>query len=131
VTAGDEVLLVRQYKHGLRRVILEFPGGYLDTPEDPLTCAQRELREETGFEARSWKPLGAFALDANRSPNRGHFFLARDLIPSVKPPHHPTEDLVVLAVPIRQVPALLNSGELATQAAAAGWGLAANELLRS
>jgi ADP-ribose pyrophosphatase YjhB (NUDIX family) len=68
VTADSQVLLVRQYKHGLGRVVLDFPAGYQDTPdEEPLACAQRELREETGYSAGRWTPLGALALDMNRS----------------------------------------------------------------
>lgn len=46
---GEELLLVRQYRYPIERVTLEIPAGKLDTGEEPLACAQRELREETGY----------------------------------------------------------------------------------
>jgi 8-oxo-dGTP pyrophosphatase MutT (NUDIX family) len=74
------IVLLRQYKHGLGREAIELPAGYLESPDEPpLECAQRELREETGFIATHWKPLGNFNLDANRGPSRCHFFLATGL----------------------------------------------------
>lgn len=46
---GDELLLVRQYRYPIEQVTLEMPAGKLDFGEEPLICAQRELREETGY----------------------------------------------------------------------------------
>lgn len=50
-------VLVRQFRYALGRETLEFPAGRLDPGEDPLTCAQRELREETGYEAATWNRI--------------------------------------------------------------------------
>jgi ADP-ribose pyrophosphatase len=52
------VVLERQYRHPLSQVILEFPAGKRDGTEDLLLCAQRELREETGYSAREWAHAG-------------------------------------------------------------------------
>ncbi|MEL1135207.1 NUDIX hydrolase [Desulfitobacterium sp. THU1] len=46
---GEELLLVRQYRYPIEQVTLEIPAGKLDPGETPLDCAERELREETGF----------------------------------------------------------------------------------
>ncbi|WP_250472549.1 NUDIX hydrolase [Caballeronia sp. GAFFF1] len=48
------VLLERQFRYPVGRVLLEFPAGKLDPNEDELTCAKRELQEETGYTARDW-----------------------------------------------------------------------------
>ncbi|BAN23490.1 NUDIX domain-containing protein [Caballeronia insecticola] len=48
------VLLERQFRYPVGRVLLEFPAGKLDPNEDELTCAKRELQEETGYTAREW-----------------------------------------------------------------------------
>jgi ADP-ribose pyrophosphatase len=48
------VLLERQYRYPIAKVMLEFPAGKLDPDEDELTCARRELQEETGYSAREW-----------------------------------------------------------------------------
>jgi len=56
---GDGRLVVeRQYRHPLARVMLEFPAGKLDPGEPALQCAVRELAEETGYRAREWARAG-------------------------------------------------------------------------
>lgn len=52
------VLLERQYRYPLHRAMIEFPAGKLDAGEDSFVCAQRELREETGYQAREWSRAG-------------------------------------------------------------------------
>jgi len=52
------LLLELQYRYPVGRVMVEFPAGKLDPAEHPLVCAQRELKEETGYWARSWHTLG-------------------------------------------------------------------------
>ena len=52
------LLLERQYRYPMGKVMIEFPAGKLDLGENPLVAAQRELKEETGYWARSWHTLG-------------------------------------------------------------------------
>lgn len=53
-----EVILERQYRYPVRQTLIEFPAGKRDAGEDALVCAQRELREETGYHAREWARAG-------------------------------------------------------------------------
>ncbi|MFD0666492.1 NUDIX domain-containing protein [Ramlibacter sp. MAHUQ-53] len=53
-----QVVLERQYRHPVGRVMVEFPAGKLDAGEDRLACARRELLEETGYSAREWAHAG-------------------------------------------------------------------------
>lgn len=53
-----KLLLERQYRYPIGKVMIEFPAGKLDGGENPLVAAQRELKEETGYWARSWHTLG-------------------------------------------------------------------------
>jgi ADP-ribose pyrophosphatase len=56
--ADGRFLMVRQWRHPLARVMLEFPAGKLEPGEPPLTCAVRELEEETGHRAAEWARAG-------------------------------------------------------------------------
>jgi ADP-ribose pyrophosphatase len=76
VMADGTVPMLRQYKHGPRRVCLTFPGGAIDRNETPLDAARRELLEETGCTAVDWEQLGAFVTNANQGCNTVHLFKA-------------------------------------------------------
>jgi ADP-ribose pyrophosphatase len=76
VTRGGNVLILRQYKHGPRRVCLTFPGGHVDPGENPADGIARELLEETGYRAGRWTPLGSFVANANQACNTAHLFRA-------------------------------------------------------
>ncbi len=75
-TEDGKVITYRQYRHGVKRVCLVFPGGHLSPGEQPLAAAQRELLEETGCEAAAWTDLGGYMVNANQGGAVSHFFHA-------------------------------------------------------
>ena len=80
VDEQGRVAMVRQYRTPLERETLEIPAGKLDFPgEDPLECAKRELREETGLKAEEWRKLVALRTTPGFCNETIHMYMARGL----------------------------------------------------
>ena len=78
--AADRILMIRQYRHPVGRLLWEIPAGLRDVAgEDPWVTAQRELREETGYRARDWRVLVDYYSSPGFTTERLRIFLARDL----------------------------------------------------
>lgn len=80
VTRDKELVMVRSYKHGPKRICLSAPAGLVESGERPLETAQRELLEETGYTAPEWRSLGRFVVDGNRQCGTAHLFLAQHAV---------------------------------------------------
>ena len=79
LTENGKIALVRQYRTALDRVTVEIPAGKLDPGEDPLECAKRELKEETGFVAGRIAHLTTIATSCGFSDEIIHIYLATQL----------------------------------------------------
>ena len=80
VTEDNQVIVERQYRYPIDRVITEIPAGKLDSKEeDRLSAIQRELREETGFSAEEWIELGDFHPAPAYSDEYISMYMARKL----------------------------------------------------
>src|SRR5512139_1619450 len=108
----QRVVLVRQYRHAVRSLIIEVPAGKLDGDEDPLEGAERELREETGFRAGRYERLGSFYPAPAWSTELVYLYLATHLTPG---PTHPEADeaIELLHVPLAEAIAMIRSGAIA------------------
>jgi ADP-ribose pyrophosphatase len=78
----SRVLLLKQYRHSLRKYIWEIPAGTLDPQESVINCAKRELIEETGFSADQWQKLAEITPVPGYSDERIHIYLATELQPA-------------------------------------------------
>jgi ADP-ribose pyrophosphatase len=83
------VVIERQYRHAAGRYLWELPAGKLDPGEEPLTGAQRELKEETGYRAKKWKLLIDYWASPGFLGESMKLFLAEGLIAGEA---HPEED---------------------------------------
>lgn len=120
VTAARDVVLVRQWKQGVRRITLEVPGGMIDAGESAAEAAARELLEETGYAAPSLEHLGSFDVDASKAANQGHLFLAAGAECVAEPEAHEMETPEVVLVPLPSVTELIDSGEICGASSVAG-----------
>lgn len=125
ITASGETILIRSYKHGIRTVSLSLPAGGFHAGETPLAGAQRELREETGYAADRWEPLGRFVVDPNYGCGVMHAFLAHDARTVSEPDSGDLEDQELLVVPFADAVARLRGGEILHLGSAAALSLAA------
>ena len=111
VTVDGRWLCFRQTKYAVEGVSLAPVGGYLEPGEDSLLGAQRELFEETGYEAPDWIDLGQFAVGANRGIATANLFLARNAHRVAEPDADDLEEMELLLLDRAEVEVTLRAGE--------------------
>jgi ADP-ribose pyrophosphatase len=117
---AGRVLMVRQWRHAIGRALLEIPAGTLDrradgSVEEHAGEAARELEEETGYRAATWRYLGGFYTAPGFTSELMHLYLATDLSPAHEGRLGPDEDerLELEAVPLDDAVAMADRGEIA------------------
>lgn len=126
---AGEIAVVEQYRHAVRRRLLELPAGLLDmSGEDELTCAKRELVEESGLEAGNWAVLVDLVTSPGFAEEAVRVFLARNLREVPRPPAEDEEaDMTVRWLPLEQARDAVLRGKIVNSIAIAGV-LAASEV---
>lgn len=112
VTSDGQVVMVRQYRHGIREVTLEVPGGLVGPGDTPLEAAHRELLEETGYEAGDIKLIGVAHPQPAVLNNRHFTFLATNVRPTTTPHLDEGEDIEVVLIPLSEVQRKIAEGEI-------------------
>ena len=111
VTKSKQVVLIRQYRHGIGKVFYELPAGVHDkTGESVLESAQRELLEETGFGGGSWKPLMELSANPALQNNITYSFLAEGVEEISKQALDTTEEISVHLVSFDELRAIVLDG---------------------
>ena len=112
LTPDGQVVMVKQYRHGIRQVTLEVPGGLVEPDHTPLETARRELLEETGYEAEEITLIGAAHPQPAVLNNRHLTFLATNVRKTVAPHLDEGEDIEVVLVPLSEVQHKIAEGEI-------------------
>lgn len=111
IDAEDRVALVGQHRYVFDDYSWEIPEGGSPAGEDPLAGAMRELLEETGVTARTWREIGRYRLSNSITDESAVVYLATDLSYGAASPDE-TEALDVRWVPFDEVMAMIASGEI-------------------
>jgi len=113
ITPSGEVVLVRQFRHGIQECTLEIPGGMVD-PEDasPLEAARREMIEESGYDSKLIEALGSIHPNPAIQNNHCHSFVAYDVECRHVPSFDSSEETEVVLVPLVRIPDLIRAGDI-------------------
>jgi len=79
VKNDGKLIMVKQFRYPFQKFMLELPAGKLDKGEDPSKCAERELKEETGYSSKNISKLGAITTTPGFCSEVLHIYLAKDL----------------------------------------------------
>ncbi len=112
LTPQDEVVMVRQYRHGTQNVTLEIPGGLVESTDSPKDAAVRELMEETGYGAGDILSLGLVYPNPAIQNNACYTYLARDVFPAGDQALDDKEDIEVVVRPLSDIPRMIKRGEI-------------------
>jgi 8-oxo-dGTP pyrophosphatase MutT (NUDIX family) len=110
--ADHHVVMIRQYRHGARKVTLEIPGGLVDPGDTPEKAAARELLEETGYQAEALVQIGVVNPNPALFNNRCYTYVALNVKKTHDPIPDQAEDIEVVLIPLSDIPVLIQNGEI-------------------
>lgn len=111
LTKNGQVVLIRQYRHGICDVLWELPGGVVEDGEDPVEGARRELLEETGYAASSLIEVGRIYPNPALQTNKLFCFLALDVERVGEQSLDAGEDIEVHLLPLDELIEMAKRGD--------------------
>jgi len=112
VTPDNQVIMVRQYRHGSGKLSLEPPGGLVKEGQSPDRSGREELEEETGYVSSRWELLGCMEPMPALFTNHFYVYLARDATPTGRVNPDETEEVQTVLVPVGSVRDLIRTGRI-------------------
>ncbi|MBD2484648.1 NUDIX hydrolase [Planktothrix sp. FACHB-1365] len=129
ITEQQEIVFVRQYRHGVEQILLELPAGAFNPEkETPEAAALRELTEETGYIAESIVKLATLYDNPVKDTNSVHLFLANSVKLLSTTSLDITEEIEVVLIPIEAVWLKIQTGEICVAGSVAALFLGLNYL---
>ncbi len=110
--SDGKIVMVKQFRYPMQKVLLELPAGKLEKGEDPMKCAVRELEEETGYKAGKVRKLGAIATTPGFCTEILHIYLAEDLTPGNHNREEGEYGMEILEFTLDEIKEKIKSGEI-------------------
>lgn len=128
VMPDGEMVLVKQYKYGADKELIEFPAGFVDGDEKPEAAALRELEEETGYSAEKLELLAKFSASPTKSDGKTFIYLAKNAVNNREMKLDISEDIEVLVKSKEEVMKMVENGEIGVSDSVAAFFLAMKKL---
>ena len=112
VTEDDNLVFIRQFRHGISGSTLEIPGGMVDDGEEPVISAKRELLEETGYDSDEFIEIGMVHPNPAIFNNVCYTFLAKSAKKISEPVFEGSEDIATILHPISDIKKLIKTGQI-------------------
>ncbi|HEX3972036.1 MAG TPA: NUDIX hydrolase [Stellaceae bacterium] len=111
-TPEQRIIMLRQYRHGVRRIGLALPGGKLDPGETPEIAARRELLEEVGATAGDWRYMSSWATSCTYGFSTSHYFHAVGVTRVRAPAGDDLEEAELVELTRAEIRAAMRNGEI-------------------
>jgi ADP-ribose pyrophosphatase len=131
VLGRDKLVMIWNYRHAIQGWELELPAGHIENGESAEACARRELEEETGYSAGSWRRLGWFHPSPGISSQRAYAYLARNLKKGDLRREPYESGMEVKTLGLRDAYKRLWRGEIVHSPTASALGIAQPRILRA
>ncbi len=112
ITEEGNVLMEKQYRHPMEQTIIELPGGFVDTGEEPSRAIERELLEETGYAFSSIQCVGKVSANPGVLSGYTYLYLARGGKKVTTQSLDANEEIELLQIPLEEVRAMLSKNEI-------------------
>ena len=109
---SGRLLMIRQFRYPIGKVLLEFPAGHVDSGEDPRDTAMRELEEETGYQAKNVEYVYSYHPSVSRTKQSVHVFSATGLAKTSATRHDSGEQISMKKVTVKQLRQLVAKGKV-------------------
>lgn len=112
LTSEGKIIVVRQFRFGVRKTTTEIPAGLVEPGEAPLEAAKRELREETGYTSDEWVSLGSVDTNSAFLNNQCHLWLAKNAAKTKETDFDHSEDIQMDLLTLDELKAEIHAGRV-------------------